>query len=248
MAETEAEKSHHRKNTITFLKTDKLLLNQIQNVPYDGMATKRKKVGVTELIVETSKPKQSNSNFNNFVERSPFPLIETISNRKMLNHNKQFVRKLLISNKLPLPQEEKNTIKYKLYKLSPRKFQKDQSYNRQSDYMEYKKNILGSICNTIKVTRSITDRYAKVDTPNNYRKEDLIINPQIYKNKYRENNLRYHLSNLFNRQFLYKNSEEGDDNYVRNAYKIIIPDMKMRKIKNDVASLKFNDKLKKIEA
>ena len=248
MAETEGEMSHYRKNTISFLKTDKLLLNQIQNVPYDGMATKRKKVGITELIVETSKPKQSKKNFNNFLERSPFPLIETISNRKMLNHNKHFVRKLLISNKLPLPQEEKNTIKYKLYKLSPKKFQKGLSYNNQSDYMTYKKNILNSICNTINVTRAVTERSVKDDTCKTYRKEELIINPQIYKNKYREDNLRYHLSNLFNREFLYKKSEQGDDNYVRNAYKIIIPDIEMRKIKNDVALLEYNDKLKKIDA
>lgn len=234
-------------------KTDKAIIAQMENIPYDGMAAKRKHFGISELIVATSPSRKYKKNFDNFVEKVPFPLIETISNRKMLNHKSNFLRKLLISNKLPLGQKETNTIKYKLYK-SKKNNKLDNKMHFSSDYNTYKSLVMNKLTKSVSVSQSAsnvnTERSqikSAIEAYNNNLNSNFILNPNSYRMDYQENRLKYHISNIMNKEFLFKHSLKGDDNYARNAYKVQEPDIMMTKIKNDVAMLKYGDRLRHIE-
>lgn len=235
------------------VKTDKAIIAQIENIPYDGMAAKRKHFGVSELIVATSPSRKNKKNFDNFVEKVPFPLIETISNRKMLNHKASFLRKLLISNKLPLGQEQKNTIKYKLYK-SKKKSKLNNNFHFSSDLNTYKNLVMNKLTKSVSVSQSTsqvnTERSqikSAIEAYNNNLNSNFILNPNSYRTDYQEKRLKYHISNIMNKEFLFKHSLKGDNNYARNAYKVQEPDIMMTKIKNDVAMLKYGDRLRRIE-
>ena len=169
-----------------------------------------------------------------------------ISNREM--YRKMYTEKL---NKIMV--REVGKIDYQLYK-SKKKSKLNNNFHFSSDLNTYKNLVMNKLTKSVSVSQSTsqvnTERSqikSAIEAYNNNLNSNFILNPNSYRTDYQEKRLKYHISNIMNKEFLFKHSLKGDDNYARNAYKVQEPDIMMTKIKNDVAMLKYGDRLRRIE-
>ena len=200
-----------------FMEHQNELLERMQMLPYDGMAGKRRKVGVIEALKDSNPKKPNDSNVFN----TPFPLLTTLSNRKIFNNNSDLVDSLLVVNKLPLSKAELNTIKYKTYRksLSPRKEDKRKSSLSKEKIFS-------------KVGEALSVNY---DNKKHVFQSDLLEKKNNHENERRLRFMNY-LANKANKKFLY----DKKDDYILNGYKIAHPDEMLLKIKKDISTLKFH--------
>jgi hypothetical protein len=220
---------------------DTHLLHHMCNIPYDGMAAIMKSTNISDALYQlTSENKHKDCNSSSYVHlQTKFPLLNTLSNRRMLNNDNRLISSLLVGTQLPLLQSEENVIKYKTYK---RRYNNNNI--KQKKNLFYKERYLfdpvlvRNIRN--KIERSVVITSARRNTDNN------VINSNNSINYDKEVKMKNYFANAENRKYLNKLKQFGKDDYVRNGYKNYKPDLIMNRISKDVAMLKFEQNLKKI--
>ena len=228
-------------NTISNSKNnDSRLLQHMRNIPYDGMAAIMKSTNISDALYQlTSQTKHKEGGSSSYVHlQTKFPLLNTLSNRKMLNNDNKLISSLLVGTQLPLLQSEENVIKYKTYKRRYNnnniKQKKDLFYKERYLFEpELVKQIRKKIEGSVVITRE------RKCNENSERCANINYND-------REVKLKNYFANAENRKYLNKLKQFGNDDYVRNGYKNYKPDLVMNKICKDVAMLKFGCNLKKI--
>ena len=229
-------------NTISNAKNnnDIHLLQHMRNIPYDGMAAIMKSTNISDALYQlTSENKHKDCNSSSYVHlQTKFPLLNTLSNRKMLNNDNKLISSLLVGTQLPLLQSEENVIKYKTYK------RRYNNHNiKQKKNLFYKERylfdpeLIKSIRNKIERSVVITSERKSKDN------KECCVSANIND---REVKMKNYFANAENRKYLNKLKQFGKDDYVRNGYKNYKPDLVMNRICKDVAMLKFEYNLKKI--
>ena len=225
-------------NLYTTKEQDLKLLHKLQHVPYDGMAAIVKTTSIADILNNTVHNKVNNDTSVFPYKHSQFPLLKTLSNRKMLNNQHSLINSLLVGTRLPLLASEENVIKYKSY-----------STNRKQRKNKWKGN--RNVKNDIKMNTDflVTTRFGSVyKGEGGVQTEPSGVYDLMKKEKefYKMVKLRNYNANAENRNYLNQLKLHGKDDYVRNGYKIHKPDEMLDKIKKDVTKLKFGYNLKKI--
>ena len=221
--------------TLTIRNIKKLLKQDHKNIPFDGYATKYKKIKILNYFKYNKllKDKEQKNLFNS----ENFPLINVISNRKVIDQKSSLIKNLLINQNNIFLKSENNinnepTKLINQYSKKSNNFilyekNKEKAFKRVNDCLSVTSNSLHSIINkSINKNPTQTQKRIKTDYFSNFRKQ------------YRTLNTREYFSHSLNNEFLRKKEEE---NYVRDAYKRKIKDKLMNNIKKDLITIKHNN-------
>ena len=105
--------NNNNEHLYTTKEQDLKLLHKLQHVPYDGMAAIVKTTSIADILNNTVHTKVNNDTSVFPYKHAQFPLLKTLSNRKMLNNQHCLINSLLVGTRLPLLASEENVIKYK---------------------------------------------------------------------------------------------------------------------------------------
>ena len=232
-----SKSNNNNSNLYTTKEQDLLLLHRLQHVPYDGMAAIVKTMSIADMLNNNAHRKANDASVFPF-KHTQFPLLKTLSNRKILNNQHSLINSLLVGTRLPLLTSEENVIKYKSY-----------STNRREKKNKWRENKNGR--NKVKMNTDflVTTGFGSVcKGEGGVQTEPLGAYDLVKKEKefYKMVKLRNYNANAENRNYLNQLKPHGKDDYVRNGYKIHKPDEMLDKIKKDVTKLKFGYNLKKI--
>ena len=226
---------------------DTHLLHHMCNIPYDGMAAIMKSTNISDALYQlTSENKHKDCNSSSYVHlQTKFPLLNTLSNRRMLNNDNKLISSLLVGTQLPLLQSEENVIKYKTYK---RRYNNNNIKQKKNLFYKERylfdpvlvRNIRNKIERSVVITSARRNKDGACNNNNDSNSNSSSINYD------KEVKMKNYFANAENRKYLNKLKQFGKDDYVRNGYKNYKPDLIMNRICKDVAMLKFEHNLKKI--
>ena len=211
----------------------KILKQDNKDIPFDGYATKYKNTKISNYFKYNKllKGKEQKNLFNS----ENFPLINVISNRKIIDQKSSLIKNLLINqNNIFLRSENNiNNEPIKLIQQYNKKSNnfifyeknKEKAFKRVNDCLSVTSNSLHSIINN-SINQNQTKKMIKIDYFSNLRKQ------------YRTLNTREYFSHTLNNEFFQKKEE---DNYVRDAYKRKIKDKLMNNVKKDLITIKYNN-------
>ena len=236
---------------------DTHLLHHMCNIPYDGMAAIMKSTNISDALYQlTSENKHKDCNSSSYVHlQTKFPLLNTLSNRRMLNNDNRLISSLLVGTQLPLLQSEENVIKYKTYK---RRYNNNNIKQKKNLFYKERylfdpvliRNIRNKIERSVVITSARRNKDGVCNNNNNNNNDyssnsgnDSNSSINVYDKEFKMKN---YFANAENRKYLNKLKQFGKDDYVRNGYKNYKPDLVMNRICKDVAMLKFEHNLKKI--
>jgi hypothetical protein len=218
-----SDTSHHNtNNNITTTKSSSSTSNIYKN-PLDGFAMKTHHMTISDYLYQ-SMHSFNNSN-TNIIFNQPFPLINVISKRNILNNSPSLIRNILRCKRRKYHSRDQNLLLNK-------------NPTRQAIIPE-------GYCN-INLKRVRKNNENILSDKNEVNKYSLSYLKEI-ENKKKCNIKSYlhsHDCNVFNKTHFNKNPF---DNYVRNAYKVKAlyeEDYFMSKIKRDVCGLKYSNSLK----
>jgi hypothetical protein len=231
--------NNNNEHLYTTKEQDLKLLHKLQHVPYDGMAAIVKTTSIADILNNTVHTKVNNDTSVFPYKHAQFPLLKTLSNRKMLNNQHCLINSLLVGTRLPLLASEENVIKYKSYSTNNRKEKKNKWKGNRNGKGDIKMNT------DFLVTTGFGSVY-KGEGGMQTEPSGVFDLMKKEKEFYKMVKLRNYNANVENRNYLNQLKPYGKDDYVRNGYKIYKPDEMLDKIKKDVTKLKFGYNLKKI--
>ena len=212
----------------------KILKQENKDLPFDGYAAKYKNIKVSNYFKYNKlfKDKKQKKLFNS----ENFPLINVISNRKIIDQKSSLIKNLLMKqnnvflesanniNNEPtklINQYNKRNNKYFFYEIN-----KEKAFKRVNDCLSVTSNSIHAILNN-----SINKYHQR----HKMMKTDYFIN---FRKQYRTINTREHFSHSVNNELIKKKEEE---NYVRDSYKVKKKDKLMNNIKKDLITIKYNN-------
>ena len=221
-------------------KIQKIINEKRVFVPFDGMATNRKKIRIIDFF--PSNDKQIIKGQNLILEEH-YPLIKIISNRNSLNHSKYLMRDML-SNK-HLSQTEMNVINKKSYR-KPIKINLNRKLplidkNNISEDREKKRIYINNRMSKILSIQS-AKRRLNISTNEFPLSKQFSLLYKKSKEDYKIKNLATHYINSENQENL--KSQNFDVNYILNGYKNRNRDIFLETLRSDVSKLRYNNHLR----
>jgi hypothetical protein len=187
---------------------------------FDGMGLKSHRITVSEHLDKIFSPKKKE---RNIIFNKPFPVLNVISKRTLLNNSPLFVPKLINCDKLILLKQDQKLIN----SLNKKENNNNNSKKRKKKFCEviepYKnKSYSHLILNNVKTVPNIYNTIYKLKTYS-----------------------RNHDTNLYNREYFIKKKNEFYDKYgLTNKYSFLQENQFFNKIRDDVSRLKFNNTLR----
>lgn len=205
----------------------------------DGLNIIHRKLNVFDYLKDNTTKQQIK---RNILFDHPFPLIEILSKRKILNNSTRLLKDLIKCNQKTLLKTDEKYIIKRYDEMSQNEHHINNNDNfqviRHESYGEQKQNYTQS-----KLSTKLGIIESKTSTDTLYSLTSL---PKVEKRTINVSNLhrRSHDSNVINKNKLFKDPSE---HFSLNAYKmkeLYINEHFINKIKKDVSHLKFNRELR----
>lgn len=249
------EKSTLKENIKKVIEIEDNALKELQNTPYDGMAT-HQVYPTIKTCLNREKLVSPKWRTQEFIENH-FPLINVVSKRKVLNNSNKLLGSLIASIKLPCekrhfrPKEKSSKYFNDKYEapsnlVSKRKKEIEDDWDFENNiinqYLRGNRNQRRKRCDLCLSNNSTTRNvYFSEDKPLRTEGDEMYLrkldNPSNFT----------HFCSLKNTEYIYKKKNKRNYNYARNAYKIIQEDPFISRVTKDVSHLKFNNNLKLME-